>query len=141
MSDSLQIIVKAAGLDVPQRMIYGYAVVCKVDGEPYGDTQGDCITEEDMIAAALDFAKNSCAINDMHAGPDVGRAYFVFPMSSAIAKSLGMTWTAEAVSNLQGPGMLIGAQLSEAEFALVQKGERAGFSIEGVGERTPWKGA
>lgn len=137
MSKRIQMVMKTAGVEKARRMVYGYAMVCKVDGQPYDDTQDDRITETEMIDAALDFAKNSQgAVNDMHdGGPDQGTSYFVFPMTEAIAKSLDMTWTEGAKANKHGPGMLVGAQLSPEAFALVEKGARAMWSVEGECDR------
>jgi len=141
MGDTTEIttswIIKAAGTNDALRLIFGYAMVSKVAGERYHDVQEDHAPEDEILKAALDFAQNSSSINDMHTpgGADVGRAYFVFPMTEEVAKALHMTWTPEATAAKHGPGLILGAQLSAEEYALVKKGERAGFSIEGTAER------
>lgn len=123
-----------------RRLVFGYAVICKVDGRDYEDTQGDVVTEEDMIDAALDFMKNSRAVNDSHdGGPDHGENWFATPMTEGIAKSLDMTWTPEAASRKHGPGLIVGAQISKEMFDLVEKGERAMWSIEGECDRIPYE--
>ena len=37
-------------------LVMGFAIICKIDGEPYFDTQGDHIPEDSMLKAATSAA-------------------------------------------------------------------------------------
>lgn len=77
--------------DAKLGIIFGYAVVTKVDGEPYYDTQDDHIPDEVMVKIAAKFAERSRVGKSMHAGEKVADVVFNFPLSEDIAKALGIT--------------------------------------------------
>lgn len=110
------------------KLVYGWALVCEergADGEfaPYVDTQGDHIPEDAMVEAAIDFAKNSRAGLDMHAGAQVGSVPLVYVITRG-SDALGI--------RSDKTGMLIGWEPNDpALLAAIAAGERTGFSIGG----------
>jgi len=104
-------------------LVFGWAIVCGENGEDYYDTQGDHIPEQSMLEAAADFMENSRVAKDMHDGEAVGSVVFAFPMTTEIAKSLGID-TAKT-------GLLIAMKPSPDILAKFKSGEYSGFSIGG----------
>ena len=104
-------------------LVFGWAIVCKQDGQEYYDTQDDHIPEDSMLRASADFMKNSRVSLDMHSGDKTGDVVFAFPMTSEIAESLGIV--------TKNTGLLIAIKPSEEIFKQFQSGARTGFSIGG----------
>lgn len=104
-------------------LVFGFAVVSKVDGKPYFDSQGDHIPEEAMLKAATDFMINSRVAKEMHDGPPTGEVVFAFPLTTEVAKAL----------DIQCPktGLLIAMRPGPAALAKFRAGEYRGFSIGG----------
>ena len=67
-------------------LVMGFAIVSKIDGEPYFDIQGDHIPEDAMLDAATDFMQNSRVAKEMHQGDQAGSVVFAFPLTTDIAK-------------------------------------------------------
>ena len=111
-------------MDASRRLVFGFAVVSKIDGEDYYDRHGDHIPEDEVLNASLAFAKSAAPANVNHRGPDVGSHPFVFPLTTEIAKSLGI--------ETSRTGLLIGQQVDPETFAKFESGELRAFSIEGV---------
>jgi hypothetical protein len=108
-------------------LVFGWAIVCKQNGEPYFDTQGDHIPEDAMLDAATDFMMNSRMAKDMHGGEDSvlpGSVVFAFPMTTEVAKAFGFPE--------EQTGLLI-AMKPESDEILnkFRTGEYTGFSIGG----------
>lgn len=108
-------------------LVFGWAIICKQDGEPYFDTQGDYIPEASMLEAATDFMVNSRVAKDMHGGEEAvlpGSVVFAFPMTTEVAKAFGYNTTTT--------GLLIAMKPeSEEVLAKFRTGEYTGFSIGG----------
>lgn len=105
-------------------LVFGFAIVCKVDGQDYFDVQGDHIPEQSMLEASLDFMENSQVAKEMHQGEQKGSVVFAFPLTSDIAKSMGI--------QAQKTGLMIA--MKPASDEMLQKfktGEYTGFSIGG----------
>ena len=130
-------------VDAEHGLVFGYAIVSKVaddDGnlEDYYDLNVDTdgvykgkrvpenITEEAMFKAAVDAAATGFQLpGDVnHAGPDVGEYYFMFPVTTEIAKALD--WTVKKTGLVVGyhPG-------DDAVLEKFKSGELTGFSITG----------
>lgn len=103
-------------------LVFGYAIVCKQDGEPYFDTQGDHIPEDAMLRAAADFAKNAVH-GDLHERRDGGSVVFMFPLTSEVAKSFGLS--------APRTGLLIAVRPSPEVLEKFRNGTYTGFSIGG----------
>lgn len=102
-------------------LVFGWASVAKENGEILVDTDGDTITEEALLKAASEFATGPAL--DSHAGESMG-AVTVFPLTTDIAKSLGIT--------TEKTGLLCMMKPSPEVFAKYQTGEYTGFSIGGT---------
>lgn len=115
-------------VDEGQGIAYGFAIVCKEikDGaaQEYYDLQGDHIPEESMLEAATEFALGARVGKEGHVGGQVADVVFVFPLTEAIAKGLGIT--------TERYGLVIGYRPRDpAVLAKIKSGEYAGFSIGG----------
>ena len=115
---------KIAKVDEDLGLVIGYAIVCEEDGEPYFDQQGDHIPEDAMLKAWLDFAENSRVAGDMHQRTDAGTVVGSFPLTSDIAKALGL--------EVQKTGMLFAMRPDDEMLAKFKSGEYTGVSIGGV---------
>lgn len=115
-------------------LLIGWAIICKMGGEEYYDTQGDHITEDCMVEACLDFMINKRQAGEMHfrrlntegrlETVDRGTVAFAMPLTEDIKKALGVT------SNISG--LVVGLKPNDPE--IVEKylsGEYTGFSIGG----------
>ena len=105
-------------------LIFGWAIVCKQNGEEYYDTQGDHIPEESMLNAAADFMAKQRTMKLMHKGKEQGKILFAWPLTTETAKSMG----------IQSPitGLMIAAKPDNDEIIeAAEKGELTGFSIGG----------
>lgn len=104
-------------------LVMGYAIVCEEDGEPYFDLQGDHITEDAMLKAAVDFMENSRVAKEMHAGGQTGAYVFAWPMTKEIAKAFGV--------EVKKTGLMIAVRPDPGMLAKFRDGTYTGFSIGG----------
>ena len=111
-------------VDTNLGLVFGYAIVCQQNGEDYFDKQGDHIPEDSMLKAATDFMLNSRAAKEMHAGERQGDIVFAFPLTSEIAKALGI--------ETEKTGLLIAMKPSSpGVLEKFRDGTYRGFSIGG----------
>lgn len=105
-------------------LVIGYGIVCKNGDEPYYDLQGDHIPEDAMLEAACEFMQSARVAKEMHVGDGKGTIVFAWPMTTEIAKALGIT--------VAKTGLLIGMKPDDpAMLAKFKSGEYTGFSIGG----------
>lgn len=105
-------------------LVFGWAIVSKVDGEDYFDVQGDHIPEDSMLAAAADFMQNSRVAKEMHTGDQVGDVVFAFPLTGEIAKAMDI--------DTKYTGLMLAMKPSDdAVLEKFRSGEYGGFSIGG----------
>jgi hypothetical protein len=106
-------------------LVFGYAAITHVDGEPYFDTQDDHVLPAGLVKSALDFVRNGAVADDMHE-PDTDHGYtpFIFPLVPEIAKALGIV--------AKKHGLLIAMAPGPVELEKFKTGERKGFSIGGA---------
>jgi hypothetical protein len=114
---------KVVKVDNSLGLVFGFAIVCKVDGEEYYDVQGDHIPEAAMLEAACDFMQNSRVAKEMHAGDERGSVVFAWPLTEDIAKSFGMQVTKT--------GLMIAMKPDPEVLEKFESGEYTGFSIGG----------
>ena len=113
-----------AKVDTGLRLIFGWAIVCTEDDQPYFDTQGDHIPESVMLKAASDFMKSDRVSLDMHNGESEGQVVFAMPIAKDIAESMGIL--------TEKTGLMIAVEPdSDAMLERYAKGEYTGFSIGG----------
>jgi hypothetical protein len=107
-------------------LVFGYAMVCKIDGKPYFDTQGHHIPEDTMLKVLSRFMQSENIVaKEMHSGEQVGTYVFAFPMTSEIAKSLDI--------EVKQTGALVAMKPDNpATLAKFVSGEFTGFSIGGT---------
>lgn len=104
-------------------VVFGYAMVSNVGGEPYYDFQGDHITEDAVLKSALDFSLYAGGLKEMHYGDFKGKVVFCFPLTAEVAKALGI--------QTEKTGLLIGVKVPPEILAKFKSGEYKGFSIGG----------
>lgn len=105
-------------------LVFGWAIISKIDGVPYYDSQGDYIPEESMLEATTEFMSDKRTAKVMHVGDDEGTIVFAFPLTTDIAKAMGV------VTNRTG--LMIAMKPSDpAVLALFRDGTYTGFSIGG----------
>lgn len=116
--------VQLAKVDAELGIVFGFAIVCKIDGEDYYDLQGDHIPESAMLEATADFMKSERVMLDMHDGESKGQVVFAFPLTTDIAKALGI--------ETKTTGLIIGMKPDDSEIlGKFASGEYSGFSIGG----------
>ena len=110
-------------------MVFGFALVCTVDGQPYIDLQKDHCPDDAMLEAAVDFAKSAQIAGVMHLRDQDGNKIedgvvpFLFPLTADIAKAMGIT--------SGRTGLMVGLKPSEETLSKFVDGTYTGFSIGG----------
>jgi hypothetical protein len=100
-------------------------MVCKINGEPYFDTQGHHIPEDTMLRTLSKFMESGSVAKEMHSGEPVGKYVFAFPMTDEIADSLNIA--------VEKTGALVAMKPDNPEtLAKFVSGEYTGFSIGGT---------
>lgn len=126
MSDELAKSIDAtvAKVDESLGIVFGFAIVCKMDGEEFYDSQGDHIPEGAMLDATADFMSGARVTKVMHQGDPCGQVVYGFPLTTDIAKALGI--------QTDRTGFIVGMRPdSETVLAKYASGEFTGFSIGG----------
>lgn len=129
---------KILKVDEGEGIVYGWAIVSKVNGEDYFDLNIDHegqhagkrvpenIPEGSLAKCALGFVDMGAPGNEMHAGPDRGDFPFVMPMTTELYKGL---------FGLDSPpktGLIVGHRPTPDVLQKFKSGEYTGFSIEGA---------
>lgn len=120
-------------VDATLGLVLGWAIVSKVDGQPYFDKQGDHIPEDAMLKAATDFMLSARTAKAMHVGESRGTIVFAWPMTEEIAKAYGIETGGKF-------GLMVAAKFDEGVMAKFADGSYTGFSIggyRGVDEDVP----
>ena len=104
-------------------LVFGWAIVCKQDGEDYFDLQNDCIPEDSMLKASTDFMSGARMAKEMHAGDAAGTVLFAFPMTTDIAKAFGV--------ETKTTGLMVAMRPEPDMLAKFKDGTYTGFSIGG----------
>lgn len=113
-------------------LVFGFAIVCNIDGAPYYDLNVDRsgervpehITEKAMLDAVTDFMRNSRDAKEMHAGDVKGSIVHSFPLTSDIAEALEIT--------TKRTGWLVAMKPDDpAMLGKFKDGTLRGFSIGG----------
>lgn len=112
-------------------LIFGFAAICKVDGEDFWDSDNEHYPEESMLRDSTEFAKSSRTACDMHAREgdgiepvSAGGIVHTFPLTTEIAKALEI--------QTRRTGLLIAmAPDDPAVLEKARSGEYTGFSIGG----------
>jgi hypothetical protein len=127
---------KVAKVDESMGLVFGWAIICKMAGQDYYDWNVDHhgphkgklvpenITEDAMLKSATGFALGDRPGNEQHDGPDVGTYPFVFPLTSDIAKAMGI--------QCEKTGLMVAYKPPKEVLAKFLDGTYTGFSIEGM---------
>lgn len=122
--------VKMAKVSDELGLVFGWAIISKLNGKEYYDTQGDYIPEDVMLKAASDYMQNGAIAKEMHVGGAKGKVVFAWPMTDDIAKSMGI--------KANQTGLMIAMKPDNpAMLKKFKDGTYSGFSIGGRGERHP----
>lgn len=113
---------KVAKVDNDLGLVFGWAIVCTEDGQPYVDTQGDYIPDGAMLKASTKFAKGARQAGDMHRCDD-GLIVHTMPLTAEVAKAFGI--------ECSKTGLMIAMEPFPETLAKFKSGERRGFSIGG----------
>lgn len=126
---------RIAKIDESLGLVFGWAIVCKHNGQDYYDLNVDYagqyagervpehIPEGVMMKAAAEFMETARPGNEMHSGPDRGTYAFAFPLTTEIAKAMGIV--------TEKTGLMVAYKPPPEVFAKFKSGEYKGFSIEG----------
>jgi hypothetical protein len=106
-------------------LAFGFAIICKVDGEEYFDLQNQSVPEPVMLEAATEFMLNSRMADQMHDYQKQGTVVFAFPLTTEIAKRFGI--------KTDVTGLMIAMKPNEEMLAKFRSGELRAFSIGGRG--------
>lgn len=123
-------------------LVFGYAIICKIAGEDYVDTQRHHIPEESMLSEAASFMEHTRVGGEMHRKEEQadgskkiikrGQVIFAWPMTEEIAKAMGVE------TNISG--LMVGWKPDEScrdeILSKVEDGTYSGFSIGGKVFRT-----
>ena len=114
-----------AKVDESLGLVFGYAMVCKIDGEDHFDLHGHHIPEQTMLKTLTKFMETNPDAKEMHTGESVGKFVFAFPMTTEIAKSLDI--------EVKQTGALVAMKPDNQEtLQKFASGEFTGFSICGI---------
>lgn len=118
-------IVKA---DDEQRVVWGWVSVATEKGEKVYDSHGDHIPMEELEKASVDFMLKHRVGKVMHVGGKTSDVIGCVPLSSDLAKALGIDADRE--------GLIMGFRVNDDDvWDSVKKGELPAFSIGGRGIR------
>lgn len=105
-------------------ILFGYAIVCKEDGEEYYDLQGDHIPEDAMMEAAVNFMDGRNYFYENHIY-GVGKVIFAWPMTSELAEAMDIM--------VKKTGLLVGVKPDHYDIIdKFREGIYTGFSIGGM---------
>lgn len=114
--------------DDEQRIVYGWASVISENGVDVIDRQGDVIKADELVKATTEFMKSVRTAKAMHQGGQVGQVVHSFPLTTEIAKSLGIETNRE--------GWIVGLHVTDNNvWKQVKSGVLKAFSIGGTGQR------
>ena len=125
-----------AKADADKQQVFGWASVVEVNGEPVVDLQGDYISPEEMEKAAYTYVTKSRKGGDMHL-----RNNWEPIQKSEMIESFIVTPEKREAMGLPDSiptGWWVGFQVQDPEvWADIRAKKRTGFSIHGMGKRTP----
>ena len=126
--NTFQSTVPVVKVDKEQRIVWGWASVSTIKGEPVVDAHGDKIAPNEMEAAANEFMLSVRTAKAMHKGSKVGEVIHSFPLTKELGEALGVSSDKE--------GWIIAMKIHDDEtWEKVKTGEFGAFSIGGMGER------
>lgn len=117
--------VQVMKVNADMRLVFGWAQVCKIDGEQYYDTDTQGIPEQVALESWNEFMQTAKVMKAMHSGDQMGEVRFAFPLLEDISKSLGVETNGKT-------GIVVAVYVSDDDtLAKFQSGEFKDFSIGG----------
>lgn len=104
-------------------LVFGWAIICTENGEPYYDLQGDHIPEPAMLKAAAGHMQNGGATKEQHQRGDAGRGVFSFPVTAETKEAFGL--------QCNRTGLMYAMRPDAEQLERFKSGELRGFSIGG----------
>ncbi|QIG67381.1 DNA methyltransferase/prohead protease protein [Rhizobium phage RHph_TM3_3_9] len=111
-------------------LVFGWAIISKIAGAEYFDTQGHYIPEDVMLKASSEYMQNDRIAKEMHVGGEKGKVVFAFPMTADIAEAMGVRSDQTGLMIAMKPD-------NESMLQKFRDGTYSGFSIGGSGELIP----
>lgn len=108
-------------------VIFGWAAVESIDGQPYIDSQDDLVEVAEMTKALLPFMQGDRKIKIGHDGGAVGELIFSWPLDDEITKAFDISCPVR--------GVLIGVKVDDSTMRAYKAGKLPGFSIAGKARR------
>lgn len=113
-----------------RELIFGWAIVCTVDGVEHYDCYDTHVPEQEMFNAAVDFYTNRRVGKQNHEGKLAGTVDYSLPLTREIASIYGMA------SNMTG-WMIAWRPFNSDVVGQFRRGELRGFSIAGTAVHEP----
>lgn len=135
MTESKEIRSEILKVDDELGIVFGWGIVCELDGEPYFDTQDDYISESEMLAASADFMVKSREMDANHQRVQTGDVVFAMPMTKDVAAAYNMELPRNNDGQTVSGFMLAVKPHDDAELAKFKDGTYTGFSLEGMAIR------
>lgn len=111
-----------------RQIIFGWAAVTKLDGQPYIFRDGERIEEAALLDAAISFMSGNRVVKINHAGRPVGEIVFAMPVVAETRAALGL--------ETDRTGLLVGILPHDEDvIKKVLSGQLAGLSIAARGIR------
>lgn len=123
MSDQVSFKAEILKTDKDARVIWGWAYVSTVDGQPSYDHSGEFVAPETLVKATTKFMLKSRQAKVNHTGDREGDIVGSLPVTKELAEALGIQTNRE--------GWIIGVVASSETLDRVEKGELTSFSIGG----------
>lgn len=139
-SGSFEVFCKVAGASESLGLVFGWGIVCKLNGEDYVDTQRNSVPEPAMVEATTDFMKSARVHGDMHvrgteASAPAGVVVHSMPITTDMWKGMWTmpdgSWPAAMPEQPPRTGWWVATAPDPAMLAKFLSGEYTGFSIGG----------
>jgi hypothetical protein len=111
-------------------LVFGWAIISKIDGVAHFDTQGHHIPEDVMLKGTSEYMQNDRIAKEMHVGGEKGKVVFAFPVTEDIAEAMGIRSDQTGLMIAMKPD-------NEPMLQKFRDGTYSGFSIGGSGELIP----
>lgn len=82
--------VEVAKVDDSLGLVFGWAIVSEINGEPYYDTQDHYIPSEVAMKSFAKYMQGERVAKAMHKGERIGSAVFGWPMTLDVMKAMGL---------------------------------------------------
>ena len=123
MSNEVEFKSEILKVDMDSRVIWGWAYVCTVDGQPSYDHSNEWVSPDTLVKATTNFMLKSRMAKVNHQGGKEGDIVGSLPVTKELASALGIETNRE--------GWIIGVVASKETLEKAERGELTSFSIGG----------